>query len=144
MSSKGTCRYWNVSSSEPHFASQEQLAEDVVPELTDNLWRGVSGTIIACGQSGTGKTRTLIGEASGRDEAGLLPRLAASLLQTINSTGSDRSAAQAEAELSLSIVEVANDKVPFGHRLPYQRRVPWWSGEYGLCEGVPCRPVPRR
>jgi hypothetical protein len=115
------CRYSNFSSSQPNFASQAQMAQDVCPELTANLWRGVSGAVIACGHSGTGKTHTLIGEASGKEEAGLLPRLAASLLHTINSITSDQSAAQGEAELSLSIVEVANDKVPFGDLLPASR-----------------------
>lgn len=49
-----------------------------LPVLREAL-RGINGTILAYGQTGSGKTHSLLHQSAKGEEAGLLPRLVASL-----------------------------------------------------------------
>ena len=46
-------------------ATQEQVFEWVTPAVADVARRGVHATIFAYGQTGTGKTHTMMGDAEG-------------------------------------------------------------------------------
>lgn len=63
--------------------SQDSAQRDVfmqmgLPVLRDSL-KGINGTILAYGQTGSGKTFSLLNQTQRGEEAGLLPRLVASL-----------------------------------------------------------------
>ncbi|XP_068194350.1 kinesin-like protein KIF3C isoform X2 [Antennarius striatus] len=52
---------------------QSDIYEDAVRPLVESVLRGFNGTIFAYGQTGTGKTHTMIGDSSDPDSRGVIP-----------------------------------------------------------------------
>jgi len=61
---------------------QEVFAQVGLPVLRECL-KGVNGTILAYGQTGSGKTHSLLHQGAAVDEAGLLPRVVATLFTQV-------------------------------------------------------------
>ncbi|CAL1139757.1 unnamed protein product [Cladocopium goreaui] len=64
-------------------AQRDVFMQIGLPVLREAL-RGINGTILAYGQTGSGKTHSLLHQSSKGEEAGLLPRLVASLFLMIS------------------------------------------------------------
>jgi len=64
-------------------AQRDVFMQIGLPVLREAL-RGINGTVLAYGQTGSGKTHSLLHQSSKGEEAGLLPRLVASLFLMIS------------------------------------------------------------
>ncbi|KAH9380626.1 hypothetical protein HPB48_020895 [Haemaphysalis longicornis] len=80
--------YWSVNSRDPHFATQEQVFNDLGQEVVDNAFEGYNACIFAYGQTGSGKTFTMMGSAAKfiRD----LPSETVSKVNLVDLAGSER------------------------------------------------------
>uniref|UniRef100_A0A8C7H0V3 Kinesin-like protein n=1 Tax=Oncorhynchus kisutch TaxID=8019 RepID=A0A8C7H0V3_ONCKI len=64
--------YWSVSPEEPHYASQEEVFQDLGVSVLAGASEGYNVCLFAYGQTGTGKTYTMMGT---QDSMGLTPRI---------------------------------------------------------------------
>uniref|UniRef100_A0A8C8C758 Kinesin-like protein n=1 Tax=Oncorhynchus tshawytscha TaxID=74940 RepID=A0A8C8C758_ONCTS len=64
--------YWSVSPEEPHYASQEEVFQDLGVMVLAGASEGYNVCLFAYGQTGTGKTYTMMGTL---DSMGLTPRI---------------------------------------------------------------------
>lgn len=71
-------------------ASQQELYVEVVRPVVLSVLEGYNGSIIAYGQTGTGKTHTIEGELEG-DQRGIIPRSAAEVFDYIHEDTQDAS-----------------------------------------------------
>jgi len=64
--------YWSFSDpSDPNFADQERLMDDVGNEILASAFLGYNGSLFAYGQTGSGKTYSVLGTD---DSPGIIPR----------------------------------------------------------------------
>jgi hypothetical protein len=64
-------------------ADQQGVYDEVGAPILDAVMQGYNGTVLAYGQTGTGKTHTLLNVGQGPADAGLVPRLVAALFVSI-------------------------------------------------------------
>uniref|UniRef100_A0A674F0H3 Kinesin-like protein n=1 Tax=Salmo trutta TaxID=8032 RepID=A0A674F0H3_SALTR len=64
--------YWSVAPEEPHYASQEEVFQDLGVSVLAGASEGYNVCLFAYGQTGTGKTYTMMGT---QDSMGLTPRI---------------------------------------------------------------------
>ena len=64
-------------------ADQQAVYNDVGAPILDAVLQGYNGTVLAYGQTGTGKTHTLLNVGDEHADAGLVPRLVAALFVSI-------------------------------------------------------------
>ena len=86
-----------------HYASQEEVFDSVGKPFIEPIFDGYNCTLMAYGQSGSGKTYTMAGTSTDASDAGagLEPRLVAALFHH----------AQGHGSIELSKLEVYNEKV---------------------------------
>uniref|UniRef100_A0AC35TYZ4 Kinesin-like protein unc-104 n=1 Tax=Rhabditophanes sp. KR3021 TaxID=114890 RepID=A0AC35TYZ4_9BILA len=75
--------YWSFSREDNHFASQQQVYEELGVEMLDHAFQGYNVCIFAYGQTGAGKSYTMMGKANDEEEMGLIPRMCNELFQRI-------------------------------------------------------------
>ena len=80
-------RTWDFDGVLPPEAPQAAVYDDVGAPILDAVLQGYNGTVFAYGQTGAGKTHTLLnaGDGTGTASMGLVPRLAAALFVHIES-----------------------------------------------------------
>ncbi|XP_033647819.1 kinesin-like protein KIF16B isoform X1 [Asterias rubens] len=72
--------YWSVNPSEPQFASQERVFNDLGEDVLKSAFEGYNACIFAYGQTGSGKSYTMMGA---QDSPGLIPRICEGLFSRI-------------------------------------------------------------
>ncbi|XP_070207701.1 kinesin-like protein unc-104 isoform X2 [Littorina saxatilis] len=81
--------YWShTDPSDPCFASQRKVYEDIGLEMLDHAFEGYNVCIFAYGQTGSGKSYTMMGR-SDPGQQGIIPQLCEDLFQRISSKKSD-------------------------------------------------------
>lgn len=91
----------------PVDCAQEDVANEILPDLLNDFWSNKNAMIFAYGQTGTGKTHTMFGVADSLKETsdnpgwGLLPRAVHATLRHIE----ERAASGIQSVLLLSAVE---------------------------------------
>jgi len=87
------------------YTSQADVYELFGRRVVDHAFEGYSSAIFAYGQTGTGKTTTIMGDKEPASERGLLPRILEDIFQ--------RSEAEAsgEVQVRLQMLEVYNEKI---------------------------------
>ncbi|XP_037684487.1 kinesin-like protein KIF1B isoform X7 [Choloepus didactylus] len=76
--------YWSHTSSEdPCFASQNRVYNDIGKEMLLHAFEGYNVCIFAYGQTGAGKSYTMMGKQEG-GQAGIIPQLCEELFEKIN------------------------------------------------------------
>jgi hypothetical protein len=68
---KKTFNYDNVF---PEKSNQTEIFEQTSKEVVKSVLKGYNGTIFAYGQTGTGKTYTMVGEFKNQENKGIIPR----------------------------------------------------------------------
>jgi len=53
--------YWSFEPKDSHFASQEQVFEDLGIDVVQNAFQGYNACVFAYGQTSSGKTHTMMG-----------------------------------------------------------------------------------
>ncbi|XP_062993602.1 kinesin-like protein KIF1C [Elgaria multicarinata webbii] len=76
--------YWSHTSAEdPSFASQRQVYKDIGEEMLLHAFEGYNVCIFAYGQTGAGKSYTMMGKQE-QDQQGIIPQLCADLFARVN------------------------------------------------------------
>ncbi|XP_013103860.2 kinesin-like protein Klp98A [Stomoxys calcitrans] len=68
--------YWSFDKNDKHFATQEQVYNDLGTDVIDCAFQGYNACVFAYGQTGSGKTFTMMGAP---DNPGLIPRICSEL-----------------------------------------------------------------
>lgn len=80
--------YNSFDRSAANYASQAQVFDDLGTGMLENAWEGFNCTILAYGQTGTGKSYTMMGtggvvEGLNEEELGLIPRICRALFRRV-------------------------------------------------------------
>uniref|UniRef100_A0A914CSL6 Kinesin-like protein unc-104 n=2 Tax=Acrobeloides nanus TaxID=290746 RepID=A0A914CSL6_9BILA len=67
--------YWSCNRSDAHFVNQKTVYEDLGVEMLEHAFQGYNVCIFAYGQTGAGKSYTMMGKPSDPEEMGIIPRL---------------------------------------------------------------------
>jgi kinesin family protein 1 len=97
--------YWSFSKSDPHFAGQDNLFQDLGAPLLDNAFQGYNNCIFAYGQTGSGKSYSMMGY---REEAGVIPRICRDMFARITELQSDPNL---KCRVEVSYLEIYNERV---------------------------------
>ncbi|KAH7350567.1 kinesin heavy chain [Rhexocercosporidium sp. MPI-PUGE-AT-0058] len=73
--------YWSFDKSDPNYAGQEDLHEDLGKPLLDNAFQGYNNCIFAYGQTGSGKSYSMMGYGT---EAGVVPKICQDMFERIS------------------------------------------------------------
>lgn len=106
---------WSHRVQDHNFASQETVMEEVGLSMVANAMNGYNHTLFAYGQTSSGKTYTVMGGESEKDE-GLLPRVLRKIFETIDDTTQKESST---FQCTASYLEIYNEKI---HDLLLPRR----------------------
>ena len=66
--------YWSFDPKDEHFASQEQVFQDLGKGVVDCAFEGYNACVFAYGQTGSGKSFSMMGQTGTKNE-GLIPRI---------------------------------------------------------------------
>uniref|UniRef100_A0A8C8ERI4 StAR-related lipid transfer protein 9 n=1 Tax=Oncorhynchus tshawytscha TaxID=74940 RepID=A0A8C8ERI4_ONCTS len=96
--------YWSVSPEEPHYASQEEVFQDLGVSVLAGASEGYNVCLFAYGQTGTGKTYTMMGT---QDSMGLTPRICQGLFRSDATFPEGQNSSRVE----ISFLEIYNERV---------------------------------
>lgn len=97
--------YWSFDRSDPHFAGQDNLFEDLGSPLLDNAFQGYNNCIFAYGQTGSGKSYSMMGYG---EEAGVIPRICHDMFERISEMQKDK---HLTYTVEVSYLEIYNERV---------------------------------
>ncbi|GAB6021726.1 Kinesin-like protein kif16b [Chamberlinius hualienensis] len=95
--------YWSADSSSDHYASQEQVFEDLGVKVIESAFEGYNACVFAYGQTSSGKTYTMMGS---ENDPGLIPRICQSLFKRMQN---EKGGVTYRTEVSY--LEIYNEKV---------------------------------
>lgn len=87
-------------------SEQQQLFDYSVRQTTDDLAEGYNGTVLCYGQTGAGKSYTVMGELDEDENKGLVPRIFERIFEII-----EQSPRTLEYTLGVSYMEIYNEKL---------------------------------
>ncbi|KAF7723149.1 kinesin-like protein Klp8 [Apophysomyces ossiformis] len=95
--------YWSADKTDDHYADQSLVYNDLGRELLDHAFLGYNCCIFAYGQTGAGKSYSMMGYG---EDKGIIPRTCSELFDRIaqNSDGVD-------FQVEVSYIEIYNEKV---------------------------------
>ena len=96
--------FWSADPMDPHYADQEEIYENLGEEFLDHNFEGYHTCIFAYGQTGAGKSYTMMGL---EPEPGLIPRTCEDLFERIESNDSP----DVSYSVRVSYFEVYNEQV---------------------------------
>ncbi|XP_071238834.1 stAR-related lipid transfer protein 9-like [Salvelinus alpinus] len=96
--------YWSVAPEEPHYASQEEVFQDLGVTVLAGASEGYNVCLFAYGQTGTGKTYTMMGTL---DSMGLTPRICQGLFKSDDTFPEGHNSSRVE----ISFLEIYNERV---------------------------------
>ncbi|EGC38876.1 hypothetical protein DICPUDRAFT_93725 [Dictyostelium purpureum] len=99
--------YWSFNQSDPHFASQATVYNDLGKEVLKNAWEGFNCSIFAYGQTGSGKSYSMLGY---NEDKGIIPLVCEEMFERINATPAS-STEQTVFKVEVSFMEIYNEKV---------------------------------
>jgi kinesin family member 1 len=97
--------YWSFDRSDPHYAGQENLHNDLGKPLLDNAFQGYNNCIFAYGQTGSGKSYSMMGY--GKD-AGVIPKICQDMFERIGDLQQDKNL---QCTVEVSYLEIYNERV---------------------------------
>ncbi|CAH1240084.1 KIF1B [Branchiostoma lanceolatum] len=76
--------YWShTNEQDPNFAGQSKVYQDIGEEMLQHAFEGYNVCIFAYGQTGAGKSYTMMGKPEPRDQQGIIPQLCEELFDKI-------------------------------------------------------------
>ncbi|KAG5463329.1 MAG: kinesin-like protein KIF1C-like protein, partial [Olpidium bornovanus] len=96
--------YWSVDKSDPNYASQDAIYNDLGRELLDHAFEGYNTCIFAYGQTGSGKSYTMLGYG---DEKGIIPLTCSDLFSRIACNKDSN----LSSTITVSYLEIYNERV---------------------------------
>lgn len=76
--------YWSCNPDDSHFASQIRVYNDLGVEMLQHAFEGYNVCIFAYGQTGAGKSYTMMGKPNDEEQQGIIPRLCNDLFKRID------------------------------------------------------------
>ncbi|XP_044230583.1 stAR-related lipid transfer protein 9 isoform X1 [Thunnus albacares] len=96
--------YWSVDPADPHYASQEEVFQDLGVSVLAGASEGYNVCLFAYGQTGSGKTYTMMGTP---DSIGLTPRICQGLFRSEDTFPDGQNSSRVE----ISFLEIYNERV---------------------------------
>ncbi|XP_061600188.1 stAR-related lipid transfer protein 9 isoform X2 [Cololabis saira] len=96
--------YWSVDPADPHYASQEEVFQDLGVSVLSGASEGYNVCLFAYGQTGSGKTYTMMGTP---DSIGLTPRICQGLFRAEDAFPDGQNSSRVE----ISFLEIYNERV---------------------------------
>ncbi|XP_057715501.1 stAR-related lipid transfer protein 9 isoform X2 [Corythoichthys intestinalis] len=96
--------YWSVQPEDPHYASQEEVFQDLGVSVLAGASEGYNVCLFAYGQTGSGKTYTMMGTP---DCTGLTPRICQGLFRSQDPLSDGQNSSRVE----ISFLEIYNERV---------------------------------
>ncbi|CAZ81831.1 unnamed protein product [Tuber melanosporum] len=97
--------YWSFSKSDPSYAGQENLFDDLGRPLLDNAFEGYNNCIFAYGQTGSGKSYSMMGYG---EEYGVIPKICQHMFERITTQQTDPNL---KCTVEVSYLEIYNERV---------------------------------
>ncbi|KAI9743987.1 MAG: kinesin-like protein Klp8 [Claussenomyces sp. TS43310] len=97
--------YWSFDRSDPHYAGQDDLHDDLGRPLLDNAFQGYNNCIFAYGQTGSGKSYSMMGYGN---EAGVTPKICQDMFERITALQQDKNL---QCTVEVSYLEIYNERV---------------------------------
>jgi len=97
--------YWSFDKSDPNYAGQDDLHNDLGKPLLDNAFQGYNNCIFAYGQTGSGKSYSMMGY--GKD-AGVIPKICQDMFERITELQQDKNL---RCTVEVSYLEIYNERV---------------------------------
>eukprot|EP00794_Sanderia_malayensis_P020150 gene20150-22124_t len=95
--------YWSVSENDPHFTNEDQIYGDLGADVVKSAFVGYNACIFAYGQTGAGKTYTMMGN---NKKPGLIPQICENLFERSSSRSGE-----ASYRVEISYMEIYNEQV---------------------------------
>ncbi|XP_040916312.1 stAR-related lipid transfer protein 9 isoform X2 [Toxotes jaculatrix] len=96
--------YWSADPADPHYASQEEVFQDLGVLVLSGASEGYNVCLFAYGQTGSGKTYTMMGTP---DSIGLTPRICQGLFRSEDTCPDGQNSSRVE----ISFLEIYNERV---------------------------------
>eukprot|EP00899_Mesostigma_viride_P015380 jgi/Mesvir1/23843/Mv10646-RA.2 len=106
--------YWSFDEKDPHYASQETVFADVGADVLEAAWEGYNVSLFAYGQTGTGKSFSMVGPISSKNNGqenshrGIVPRVCQSIFEGMAERKDDKNVT---FKVEASMLEIYNEKV---------------------------------
>lgn len=98
--------YWSFcDKSDPSYAGQDDLHNDLGKPLLDNAFQGYNNCIFAYGQTGSGKSYSMMGYGK---EHGVIPKICQDMFERITEMQKDKSL---KCVVEVSYLEIYNERV---------------------------------
>ncbi|XP_049853671.1 kinesin-like protein unc-104 isoform X6 [Schistocerca gregaria] len=82
--------YWSHNPADPNFSTQRMVYKDIGEEMLQHAFEGYNVCIFAYGQTGAGKSYTMMGRQEEEGQEGIIPQICKDLFRRIhNTTSSD-------------------------------------------------------
>jgi len=88
-----------------HNASQETVYQSLTCDVVQGVMDGVNGTVMSYGQTGAGKTFTMIGDTRNYTHRGIAPRAIAQVFAEVSSR------IETEFQVHVSYMEIYNERI---------------------------------
>ncbi|KAI9838640.1 MAG: hypothetical protein M1819_004954 [Sarea resinae] len=98
--------YWSFNKSDPNYAGQENLFDDLGRPLLDNAFQGYNNCIFAYGQTGSGKSYSMMGYG---EEAGVIPKICQDMYRRIAEI--QKQDKNINCTVEVSYLEIYNERV---------------------------------
>ncbi|KAI0875656.1 kinesin heavy chain [Hypoxylon argillaceum] len=97
--------YWSFDKSDPTYAGQDNLHDDLGKPLLDNAFQGYNNCIFAYGQTGSGKSYSMMGYGK---EHGIIPKICQDMFERIGGLQQDKNT---RCTVEVSYLEIYNERV---------------------------------
>lgn len=97
--------YWSFDKSDLNYAGQSNLFDDLGKPLLDNAFQGYNNCIFAYGQTGAGKSYSMMGYGK---EIGIIPMICQDMFHRINAIQEDKTN---KCTVEVSYLEIYNERV---------------------------------
>jgi kinesin family protein 1 len=98
---------WSVSSRDSNFANQQSIFEAVGRPVVDFVLAGYNTCVLAYGQTGAGKSYTMLGSSRETSQYGLIPRICFSLFEDLEQASAHKMGH--EFSVDFSYLEIYNE-----------------------------------
>lgn len=88
-------------------ATQKDIYGEAIIPIIESVIEGFNGTILAYGQTSSGKTHTMVGpDIEDPEKQGIIPRMVKTMFEKIENASED-----IEFRVKISMVEIYNEKI---------------------------------
>ncbi|KAL1122335.1 hypothetical protein AAG570_003740 [Ranatra chinensis] len=99
--------YWSHDPTDPNFSTQRMVYRDIGEEMLEHAFEGYNVCIFAYGQTGAGKSYTMMGRQEEEGQEGIIPQICKDLFDRIRNTTSD----ELKYSVEVSYMEIYCERV---------------------------------